>query len=74
MATAYEHYMKVFGVKGFTHSDVSFVTSKKKLDVVLKWVKNEYRAYKKTPDGKYEEMHLGSTNSEHLKGYIMERW
>lgn len=70
MPRAYEKYIKAFGVKGFEHSDVDFKTPKG-LNVSLRWNKSEYRAYKKTPDGRLEEMFLGSVVAEHLKEYII---
>lgn len=73
MARAYEHYIKVFGGKGYTHPDVDFITSKG-LNVSLRWNGSEYRAYKRIHDGRYIEMFLGSVLPENLQAYIMKRW
>lgn len=70
---AYQKYMKVFGVKGFEHPEEEFVT-KKGVRVILTWVKNEYRAFKKYPDGHISEMLLGSTSSKNLKEHIMRNY
>ncbi len=68
-----EKYVKVFGTKGFEHPDVEFVT-KSGTYVLLRWDKSEYRAHRRIPDGRLEEMRLGSIFSENLKQYIMDHF
>jgi len=73
MGKGIDKYAEILGVKPREHPDMNFVTNSG-TNVVLKWNKSEYRAYKKKAFDELLDMKLGSGRPEALMKYMMDKF